>query len=64
MKGDLAGIPVMLVGNKSDEETSKRQVAKKMGEALQVKSKYSIDVEKKNIDQKIHWIFRLFGPKI
>ena len=54
MKGDLAGIPVMLVGNKSDEETSKRQVAKKMGEALQVKSKYSIVVEKKNIDQKIH----------
>lgn len=35
VKGDLAGIPVMLVGNKSDEETSKRQVAKKMGEALQ-----------------------------
>ena len=41
MKGDLSGIPVMLVGNKCDEETSKRQVAKKMGEALQVKTKYS-----------------------
>ena len=37
MKGDLSGIPVMLVGNKRDEETSKRQVAKKMGEALQVR---------------------------
>ncbi len=35
--GDLTGIPVMLVGNKCDEETGKREVNKKTGEALQVR---------------------------
>jgi DIRAS family GTP-binding Ras-like protein 2 len=35
VKGDLSGIPVMLVGNKCDEETGNRQVNKKTGEALQ-----------------------------
>jgi hypothetical protein len=32
----MEGIPVMLVGNKSDEESGKREVSKKTGEALQV----------------------------
>ena len=40
VKGDLSGIPIMLVGNKCDEETSKRQVAKKMGDALQVRIRW------------------------
>ena len=44
VKGDLSGIPVMLVGNKCDEETSKRQVAKKMGEALQVTTGAKFDI--------------------
>merc|ERR1711944_52290 len=35
VKGDLSGIPVMLVGNKSDEESGKREVAEKTGQALQ-----------------------------
>ncbi len=33
----MDGIPVMLVGNKCDEESGKREVSKKTGEALQVK---------------------------
>ena len=33
----MEGIPVMLVGNKCDEESGKREVSKKTGEALQVK---------------------------
>jgi len=33
----MDGIPVMLVGNKCDEESGKREVGKKTGEALQVK---------------------------
>ena len=40
----MSGIPVMLVGNKCDEETSKRQVAKKMGEALQVTTGAKFDI--------------------
>ena len=32
----MDGIPVMLVGNKCDEESGKREVSKKTGEALQV----------------------------
>ncbi len=35
VKGNLDGIPMMLVGNKSDEDASKREVNKKTGEALQ-----------------------------
>ncbi|TRY75635.1 hypothetical protein TCAL_04507 [Tigriopus californicus] len=35
VKGVLDGIPIMLVGNKCDEEPSKREVNKKTGEALQ-----------------------------
>ena len=38
MKGTLEGFPLMLVGNKCDDET-KREVNKKTGEALQVSSK-------------------------
>ena len=38
MKGDLTGIPVMLVGNKCDEESGERQVTQKTGEALQVRT--------------------------
>ena len=36
VKGDLSGIPVMLVGNKSDDN-DKREVNTSTGEALQVK---------------------------
>ncbi len=36
VKGDLTGVPVMLVGNKSDEAGDKREVSTKTGEALQV----------------------------
>ena len=36
VKGTMDGIPVMLVGNKCDEESGKREVSKKTGEALQV----------------------------
>ena len=35
VKGDLSGIPVMLVGNKSDDN-DKREVNTSTGEALQV----------------------------
>jgi hypothetical protein len=34
----MEGIPVMLVGNKCDEESGKREVSKKTGEALQVRT--------------------------
>ena len=36
VKGDLSGIPVMLVGNKMDEESGAREVSEKTGQALQV----------------------------
>jgi len=36
VKGSMDGIPVMLVGNKSDEDCGKREVGRKTGEALQV----------------------------
>ena len=36
VKGNLDGIPMMLVGNKCDEDASKREVNQKTGEALQV----------------------------
>ena len=39
VKGDLSGIPVMLVGNKCDEESGKREVGEKTGSALQVKKR-------------------------
>ena len=42
MKGDLSGIPVMLVGNKSDEESGKREVGEKTGQALQVTTYISL----------------------
>ena len=38
MKGSLEGFPVLLVGNKCDEESGKRQVSTKTGEALEVVS--------------------------
>lgn len=49
VKGDLTGIPVMLVGNKCDEESGERQVTQKTGEALQQmwKCKY-IETSAKN----------------
>merc|ERR1711936_505267 len=34
VKGTLEGFPVLLVGNKCDEESGKRQVSTKTGEAL------------------------------
>ena len=40
VKGDLSGIPVMLVGNKSDEESGKHEVSEKTGQALQVSIYY------------------------
>ena len=36
VKGSLEGFPVMLVGNKCDEEGGAREVSTKTGEALQV----------------------------
>lgn len=60
----MSGIPVMLVGNKCDEETSKRQVAKKMGEALQVKGKYSSCFSTKATSTQYESnIFGIFGGK-
>ncbi|CAB4069525.1 DIRAS2 [Lepeophtheirus salmonis] len=49
VKGDLDGFPIMLVGNKSDEEAGKREVSQKTGEALQQmwKCKY-IETSAKN----------------
>lgn len=38
VKGSLEGWPVLLVGNKCDEEAGKRQVSTKTGEALEVGS--------------------------
>merc|ERR1719309_986513 len=35
VKGGLEGFPMMLVGNKCDEEAGKREVSEKTGEALQ-----------------------------
>ena len=40
VKGSLEGFPVLLVGNKCDEESGKRQVSTKTGEALEVGSMY------------------------
>lgn len=40
VKGSLEGWPVLLVGNKCDEESGKRQVSTKTGEALEV-SRYN-----------------------
>ena len=37
VKGSLEGWPVLLVGNKCDEESGKRQVSTKTGEALEVR---------------------------
>ena len=37
VKGSMEGFPLLLVGNKCDEEAGKRQVSAKTGEALEVK---------------------------
>ena len=42
MKGSLEGFPVLLVGNKCDEESGKRQVSTKTGEALEVGLVFSL----------------------
>ena len=42
MKGSLEGFPVLLVGNKCDEESGKRQVSTKTGEALEVGVVFSL----------------------
>jgi len=49
VKGSLEGFPMMLVGNKSDEESGKREVSVKTGEALEKmwKCKY-IETSAKN----------------
>ena len=36
VKGTMEGFPLLLVGNKCDEESGKRQVSSKTGEALEV----------------------------
>ena len=36
VKGTMEGFPLLLVGNKCDEEAGKRQVSAKTGEALEV----------------------------
>jgi len=35
VKGSMEGFPIVLVGNKCDEESGKRQVSTKTGEALE-----------------------------
>ena len=37
VKGKMEGFPMLLVGNKCDEESGKREVSAKTGEALEVK---------------------------
>jgi len=52
VKGGLAGFPLILVGNKCDEEGGKREVSTKTGEALQNmwKCKYIETSAKNNIN--------------
>jgi len=52
VKGGLEGFPLMLVGNKCDEESGKREVSAKTGEALQGmwKCKYVETSAKNNIN--------------
>merc|ERR1712154_443846 len=52
VKGSLEGWPVLLVGNKCDEESGKRQVSTKTGEALEKmwKVKYLETSAKNNIN--------------
>ena len=49
VKGSLEGWPVLLVGNKCDEESGKRQVSTKTGEALEVRQ--SVGLESAKIDK-------------
>ena len=42
VKGSLEGWPVLLVGNKCDEESGKRQVSTKTGEALEVSTCWAL----------------------
>lgn len=49
VKGSLEGWPVLLVGNKCDEESGKRQVSTKTGEALEVKKSVLLESGKINI---------------
>ena len=42
VKGSLEGWPVLLVGNKCDEESGKRQVSTKTGEALEVSGSWAL----------------------
>lgn len=51
---NLDGIPVMLVGNKCDEEQGKREVNKKTGEALQV-GNTNKDQEANGINLLLRW---------
>ena len=39
VKGNLEGIPLVLVGNKNDEEAGPREVPYKTGETLQVRKR-------------------------
>ena len=60
MKGDLSGIPVMLVGNKSDEESGKREVGEKTGQALQyTEYRDSATVLISKVEYEINWKYKI-----
>jgi len=68
VKGTMEGFPMLLVGNKCDEESGKRQVSAKTGEALEKmwKVKY-IETSAKNnvnINELFEEIFKLEKNKV
>eukprot|EP00092_Neocalanus_flemingeri_P036541 GFUD01039784.1.p1 GENE.GFUD01039784.1~~GFUD01039784.1.p1 ORF type:complete len:194 (+),score=63.69 GFUD01039784.1:282-863(+) len=68
VKGSMEGYPMLLVGNKCDEESGKREVSAKTGEALEKmwKVKY-IETSAKNnvnINELFEEIFKLEKKKV
>merc|ERR1711915_245657 len=68
VKGTMEGFPLLLVGNKCDEEAGKRQVSAKTGEALEKmwKVKY-IETSAKNnvnINELFEEVFKLEKNKV
>eukprot|EP00090_Calanus_glacialis_P032896 TRINITY_DN5450_c0_g1_i1.p1 TRINITY_DN5450_c0_g1~~TRINITY_DN5450_c0_g1_i1.p1 ORF type:complete len:194 (-),score=53.35 TRINITY_DN5450_c0_g1_i1:61-642(-) len=68
VKGTMEGFPLLLVGNKCDEESGKRQVSAKTGEALEKmwKVKYLETSAKNNvnINELFEEIFKLEKNKV
>ena len=64
VKGSMEGFPIVLVGNKCDEESGKRQVSTKTGEALEVNNKITkrtfrnVYTFTENVESQIHGDFR------